>query len=264
MRWRRYLALLAQQLRLSFALAMQYRLDFVLKGVMAVFWVGITLLPLAAVFTHRQTVAGWTHAEALVLLGWFLLLKALLDGGVTPSLGAVVEGVRTGALDFVLLKPADAQFLVSTARFEPWRAVDALAGLAVIVYAFTQLGHAPPAAGLAVAAVLLVVAVALLYSVWILVVAASFWVVKVDNLSYLLNSLFDVGRWPVSFLPRALRLTFTFVFPLALMVTYPAEALLGRLHTRTAALAVLGGVAFTWLARLVWTRAIRSYTSASS
>ena len=30
---------------------------------------------------------------------------------MTPSLTAVVEGVRTGALDFVLLKPADAQFL---------------------------------------------------------------------------------------------------------------------------------------------------------
>ena len=49
---------------------------------------------------------------------------AILEGAVSPSLTAVVEHIRKGTLDFVLLKPADAQFLVSTAKFEPWRVVD--------------------------------------------------------------------------------------------------------------------------------------------
>ena len=83
-------------------------------------WVIVLLVPLMVVFSQRASVKDWTWPEALVVLGWFSLLKAVLEGSVTPSLTAVVEGVRTGALDFVLLKPADAQFLVSTARFEPW------------------------------------------------------------------------------------------------------------------------------------------------
>ena len=41
-----------------------------------------------------------------------------------PSLGNVVEHIRKGTLDFVLLKPADAQFLVSTSRFEFFRFVN--------------------------------------------------------------------------------------------------------------------------------------------
>ena len=59
-----------------------------------------------------------------MVVGWFTLLHAVLEGAVSPSLTAVVEHVRRGTLDFVLLKPADAQFLVSTAKLEPWHIVD--------------------------------------------------------------------------------------------------------------------------------------------
>ena len=61
-----------------------------------------------------------------------------------------------------------------------------------------------------------------------------------------------------------LLIVFTFVFPLALMTTYPALALLGRLDAQTAALALGGGVVFAGLARRVWRRALAMYTSASS
>src|SRR3712207_2328101 len=113
---RRYLRLLQTQVRISVTMAMQYRTEFLFKGGMQLFWVAVTLAPLMVVFGQREKVAGWSYPEALVVLAWFSLLKGVLEGGVTPSLTAVVEGVRTGALDYVLLKPADAQFLVSTAR----------------------------------------------------------------------------------------------------------------------------------------------------
>ena len=261
---RRYSYLLAAQVRVSATLAMQYRLDFFFKGLMSVFWLGVTLVPLLVVFSQRDSVVGWSWPEALVVLGWFSLLKAVLEGSVSPSLTAVVEGVRTGALDFVLLKPADAQFLVSTARFEPWKLIDFTGALAILAYAFSTLGRWPRLSDLAVAGLLLVVSVLLLYSIWILVVSASFWVVRVDNLSYLFSSIFDAGRWPIQVFKGALRLVFTVVFPLALMTTYPAMALLGKLSLPNAGLVLAGGVAFAALARAVWTRAIRYYTSASS
>lgn len=262
---RRYLRLLRVQLRMSATTAMQYRTEFLLKGVMAIFWIGVTLAPLNMVFAQRQSVAGWTYEQSLVVLGWFSLLKAVLEGGVTPSLTAVVEGVRNGSLDFVLLKPADAQFLVSTAKFEPWRAVDFLGAGAIFAYAFHEMGRWPRWADVLTAGMLLVMAVLLLYSIWILVVSASFWVVRMDNLSYLFGSIFDAARWPIdAFKSQALRWIFTYVFPLALMTTFPAKALLGDLSPRNTGFALLGGVAFAVVARLVWTRAVRFYTSASS
>jgi len=262
--FRRYARLLAVQMRTSFTLAAQYRFDFFLEGGLALFWLVITLIPLLVVFSRRDAVAGWSYPEALVVVGWFSVLKAVLDGGVTPSLNFVVEGVRKGTLDFVLLKPADAQFLVSTARFEPWRIVDFFGSVGILIYAFHLLGHAPGVGDLMVGLALFTVALVLLYSLWILVVSISFRVVKVDNLSYLFISIFDAGRWPINVFKGALRLIFTVVFPLALMTTYPAQALLGKLSAGHALLAGAGGLAFASVARLVWKRGLRAYTSASS
>ena len=43
---------------------------------------------------------------------------------INPSLIEVTERIRTGAFDYVLLKPADAQFLVSTTSFNLLRFAD--------------------------------------------------------------------------------------------------------------------------------------------
>jgi ABC-2 type transport system permease protein len=260
----RYGRLLGVQARMSAVTAMQYRGDFLVRGFVTALWMSVTLLPLFVVFGARRQVAGWSFAEALVVVGWFALVRAFLEGGVSPSLTAVVEHVRKGTLDFILLKPADAQFLVSTAKFEPWRVIDVAGAIGIFFYAFKHLGRWPGPRELLLGVLFLGLAVMVLYSFWILVVSASFWVVKVDNLSYLFQSLFDAGRWPISIFKGALYYIFTFVFPLALMTTYPALALLGRLSGRNAALAWLGGLAFATIARAVWKRALGMYTSASS
>lgn len=259
----RYLRLLWIQLRTSITTGMQYRWDFVLEGVMGIIFAVMTLIPLW-VFGGRQLVEGWTFPEMVIVVGWFTLLKGVLDGAVNPALMAVVEHIRMGTLDFVLIKPADAQFLVSTARFEPWKMVDALSGIAVCAYGFSALGRTPQIQHIAVAAVLFAASCLVLYSLWILVVSAAFWVVRLDNLAYLFMSLFDFARWPVSIFRGALRIFFTFVIPIGLMTTYPAMALLGRLSWSTAALAIGGAIVFAAAARLVWRKAIGKYTSASS
>lgn len=260
----RYARLLATQLRMSTVTAMQYRSDFILRGAMSLMWLGVTLVPLISVFQQRATVRGWSFPEALVVVGCFSLMKGVLEGAISPSLTSVVEHVRKGTLDFLLLKPVDAQFLVSTARVEPWRVMDIVGAAGVFIYAFRRLGHAPAPRAMLVAAALLGVGVLVLYALWILIVSAAFWVVKVDNLSYLFGSLFDAGRWPIAVFRGVLWFAFTFLFPLALMTSYPAMALLGRLQPTTALAALAGGLAFASVARFVWKRALVLYTSASS
>src|SRR3954469_25420549 len=103
---------------------MQYRADFLIDGFLTLAWTAMGLLPLYVAFHGRAPVGGWTYEGALVVIGCFTLLKGVLDGAVNPSLAAVVDHIRKGTLDFVLIKPADAQFLVSTAKFQPWKAFD--------------------------------------------------------------------------------------------------------------------------------------------
>jgi ABC-2 type transport system permease protein len=260
----RYLRLLGTQLRVSLALGMQYRWEFLIDGALTVLWAVVGVVPLWVALAGRPEIAGWTFERALVVVGWFTLLKGILDGAVNPSLISVVDQIRQGTLDFVLLKPADAQFLVSTAKFELWKLADAAVAIGIFAFAFTRLGRTPAPEDVALSLGLLASATMVLYSVWILVVSAAFWVVRLDNLTYLFNSLFDFARWPATIFSGFWRILFTVVIPLALMTTYPAEALLGTLAPRTAALAVAGSLAFAALARAVWKRAIGRYTSASS
>jgi ABC-2 type transport system permease protein len=260
----RYLRLLGVQLRASTLLALQYRYDFLVDGAISVFWTLTALTPLFVVFEQRQELAGWTFGEALLVIGWFTLLQGVLEGAINPSLAAVIEHIRKGTLDFVLIKPADAQFLVSTTRFLPWRITSVVAALLIFGYAFRQLGRGPSALELATSALLFVTSVTILYSLWILTVSAAFYVVKIDNLTYLFQSIFDAARWPSSVFPAGLRLLFTFVLPLALMTTFPARAMLGRIDAIEILLPVGAALGFFALSRLIWKRSIARYTSASS
>ena len=260
---RRYLKLLWIQLRSSMLLALQYRWDFVTDGLISALYAVTAIAPLLVVFQGRTHIGNWTAPEALLVSGWFILLDAIIDGAISPSLTSVVEHIRQGTLDFVLLKPADAQFLVSTARFQPWKLTNGIGAMGVFVYSFRAMHRVPDLAGVATAVALLGVSTVLLYSLWILTVSAAFYVVKVDNLSYLFTSIFDAARWPANVFRGAVRFIFTFILPLALMTTYPAEALLGRLEGVTVLYSALGTIAFAAFARLVWLRSIAKYTSAS-
>ncbi|HEY3176287.1 MAG TPA: ABC-2 family transporter protein [Candidatus Polarisedimenticolia bacterium] len=260
----RYWRLLGAQVRASTLTLLQYRFDFFADGLLEILWAMTALIPLFVVFRTRESIAGWSFGEALLVTGWFILLQGILEGAINPSLTSVVDHIRTGTLDFVLLKPADAQFLVSTAKFQPWRATNILTAAVVFGYAFHLLERPPSPWGLLAAAFLLFTSTLLLYSLWILIVSAAFYVVKIDNLSVLFTSIFDAARWPSTVFRGVVSFVFTFVIPLALMTTYPAMAMLGKLHSSSLALAAVGSMLFAVLARIVWLGSIGKYTSASS
>lgn len=261
---RRYLRLLGLQLRTSVLLVAQYRWDFLTDGLISMFWAATAVVPLVVVYGDggRAGIPGWSFGEALVVTGWFILLQGVLEGAINPGLQAVIDHIRKGTLDFVLLKPADAQFLVSTSRFAMFRIFSLFGAIAVFVAAFGRIGSPPSVFALATSLLLLITATLVLYSLWILIISAAFFVVKVDNITYLFGAIFDAARWPVSVFSGAIRIIFTFVIPLAVMTTFPAQAMLSRIEASTVISVVVGTVLFALAARLTWSRAIGHYTSA--
>jgi ABC-2 type transport system permease protein len=260
----RYARLFGVQVRASAASAMQYRIDFAIQGLISLYWLGWNLVPLLVLYGVRDSVAGWDFPSALVVIAWFTVLRGLLDGAINPSLIGVVEKIRTGEFDYLLLKPADAQFLVSTARYEPWKVIDILGGIGLAVVAFAMMGRVPAPGDVALCALLLLAGALVLYSLWILIISASFWVIRLDNLVYLFMAVFDAARWPIAVFRGFWRVLFTLIIPLALMTTFPAMAVLGTLQARTALFGLGGAILFAAIARVLWRRAIGSYTSASS
>jgi ABC-2 type transport system permease protein len=261
----RYLRLFALQFRISAASAMAYRANFLVQGVMSMMWAGLTVVPLLVVFHDRDALGGWDWPSALILMAYFMAVRAVLEGLISPSLADLVEKIRTGSFDYVLLKPIDAQAMISASHYEPWRVFDLLGAVAIIVYAFALRPEGPPSiSGVVLGIALFGSGVLASYALWMLCAAASFWVVRLDNLMYLLGAIFDVGRWPIQVFRGAWRFAFTFVIPVAVMTTFPAMALLGTLGARSTLATAGGSLALLAISRVVWRTAIRSYTSASS
>jgi ABC-2 type transport system permease protein len=261
---RRYAELLAIQVKAAALLALQYRLEFCMEMLMALFWSATALVPLYVLFSMRDGVAGWSAHETLIVVGFFTLQKGVLSSVIQPSLAQAVEHIRKGTLDFLLLKPADAQFMLSTSKLELAHLVDVAAGLGIIAWALAQLPGRVTFGACALASLLLLCGLLILYAIWILVVSLAFRVVKIDNMNYLFVSLFEAARWPSSVFRGALALFFTFVIPLALMTTYPALALLDKASSRHVLTALCVAAALLTISRWVWRRSLRSYTGASA
>jgi ABC-2 type transport system permease protein len=255
--------IVAALIRVALMTAMQYRSSFLFELLTGTSTALGVVLPLVFVYDHTHAVAGWSFHEALLVAAFFLVLQAIVGGLVEPNLGALVSAIRNGQLDYLLLKPPDAQLVASFSRVAPAKVWDLLGGLGVGAWALSTL-PAPSVGGALAAVGLLAAGVAAVYGLWILVICTSFWFVRVDNMRYLIGAIVDAGRWPVSVYTGWVRIFLTMVIPVALVTSYPAIALLGRLDAWLAVQAVGVAVGMLVVSRLAWRFALRHYTSASS
>ncbi len=255
--------MIAALLRAALATTAAYRASFLVELLVSAGGALGVLLPVAFVYGHTEQVAGWSRDEAVLVTACFLVLQGLVGAIVEPNLGAVVDGIRTGQLDYVLLKPADAQLLASFQRFAPARLWDALAGIVAGGWALARL-PSPSAVQILTALAMGLAGIAAIYALWILVVCTSFWFVRVDNLRYLLGAVMDGGRWPASVYRGAARVLLTVVVPVAIATSWPPMALLGRLDAGAALQAIVVSLGLCWLSRRAWRSALAHYTSASS
>lgn len=243
---------------------LQHRTEFLLEGGLSIVTIAAQLIPIAVLFGQRTTVAGWSHGEMLVLLGWFLIVNGIIQGAITSSFSQSINGIRTGQFDYVLLKPVDALIMSSLANLRPWKLIDVVAGFVLAGVGFAELGHLPGVANALLAAGLAGAALVTVYALYVFAVAASFALVRVENLMHVLSGLLDFGRWPIQVFEGAWRIAFTVVLPLAIITSYPVMALLGTISWRETAIALLVACGFAAAARLSWNVAIARYGSASS
>jgi ABC-2 type transport system permease protein len=250
--------------RTSITAQAQYRFDFLLQMSMAVFWIGWNVAPLWIVFDIRPEVGGWRREQAMLVMSCFLILRALIEGVVSPNLNTLVTQIRTGTFDFVLLKPADAQLLASFSKVVPSKVVDFSAGLVIAVWSISRLDPTPTPVQVSAAVVMLLAGAATVYAIWLLISCTAFWFVKVDNMTFLFSSIFDAARWPINMFRAWIRFVLTFIIPVAIMTSYPALALLGQLEMERALIAWGISLMLLVASRRVWIWAIRHYSSASS
>jgi ABC-2 type transport system permease protein len=260
----RHLRLLGAQLRLSVLAALEYRVGFWTEGVVGLAWSLGGLVPLLVAFDHRDDVAGWGPWEIILLTGFFLVISGVFASSVQPAVAASMAQIRRGTLDYLLLRPVDALASCLLAAFEPWSLLEVFTGVGLAIVAAVELELSPSPAQLGSLALILACGLISLYALGVLILAASFRALELQNLTFLMETLLDFAHWPISVFRGPLKLVFTFVVPFAVMTSYPAQSLIGGLRREQVIGALITTTVLAAIARLAWARALRGYTSASS
>ncbi|WP_214110733.1 ABC transporter permease [Acrocarpospora catenulata] len=263
-RTRDYLRMLRVFHRDSVRAEIAYRADFLAGLVMTLYWLAWAILGVALFYRFTDTILDWTFPEALTVLGMFFLMNGLRQFLVSPNLRQMAEHIRLGTLDYLLLKPASPQFLVSLRRFNPVLWPDLVLGLATAVTGAILYNGPPGVALLLLFAVTLIAAVLIVYALGLTLLSLLVWTVQADGLDDLITAVFEVGRFPVDFYGGFVARLFTFVLPVALLTTLPALALLSRLSLAGAGIAMAVAVIGLVLSSLLWRIALRSYAGASA
>ena len=258
----RYLRVLRLFWQVAIAAELEYRINFIVALFSSLGGLAGSLFGLFLFYRADYTFQGWSWEEALVVLGIFTILQGISATFLVPNLNRIVRYVQEGTLDFILLKPISSQFWLSAHTVSPWGLPDLIFGLVMVFYAGSQLGLAP-AAYLAMVPPL-AFGIVSLYSLWFILGATSIWFVKIYNVTEVLRSLLEAGRFPVEGYPAAYRVFFTFIIPVAFLTTVPAQTMMGRSESAWLVGSALLAATLFQLSRWFWQFALRFYTSASS
>lgn len=258
----RYLQILKLFWSTAIAAELEYRLNFAIAAFTSIANLVGSIFSLFLFYGNGYSFQGWSWQEAIIVLGFFTLLQGFSATFLAPNLNKIVEQIEKGTLDFVLLKPINSQFWLSTRIISPWGFPDLLFGIILIVYAGRQLGLTLP--DYLISLIPLGFGFVVLYSLWFLLGATSIWFVKIYNVTEVLRGLLEAGRYPIAAYPAIYRFFFTFVVPVAFLTTVPAEAMLGKSQFLWFLGAGILALVLFLISLAFWRFALRFYTSASS
>src|SRR5512144_1468340 len=224
------LKLLSAFLKVNVQMSLAYRADTVVNILLNLMWLGWELLSLGIIFNNTQTIGGWGFGELIGLLGVFRLVHTMMMALIWPNTEKFNQSIRDGSMDYTLLQPVNSMFLVTFSRIMVWRVWDLVLAFILIAVGVRLAGDTATPLSILTFGVLTVSGAIVVYSLWIVLIALTFWFTKFDNNVTILDALLSAGRYPVTVYPVWLRIIVTFIVPVAVATTVPLQGLRGDLN----------------------------------
>jgi ABC-2 type transport system permease protein len=261
-----YLRLIRSFFRASVQDEMAHRSNFWISLLHSMLNLITGVLGVAVLFGQVESINGWNFATTLAILGVYLTAGALRGLFLGPSLEALsgMDGeVWTGKLDFTLLRPVDVQFQASFRQWRPFRLLDLALGLGVTWVAAARLGSSLNFLQILGCLLTLGLGVIILYTILLVFAGLVFWSPGF-LFTWVFDAIFQMARYPLGIYPQWVQLVLTWIIPVGVITTIPAQALTGALSgtafTLMALITLILLVGSSWLFRT----GLKRYASASS
>jgi ABC-2 type transport system permease protein len=270
----RYLAIFGTFARACLVRDMTFRANFVLECVTSLGWMAMNLAFYLLVFQFTPEIGagtGWSKAPFFAFVATGMIINSIVQTLFMPSAEELTELVRTGGLDAVLVRPLDAQFLLSMHRVDFSSLANGLVGIGLLGWALTRLDQPPPPIAWVIYPALILCGVAILYSLIIMLAAATILMGRNQSLYDFWFYITNFSRYPAEIYAGPwggpLRAACTFVIPILLVVNIPARVIAQPLAGAAwwPVAGTLGAAVATLVtSRIVFQSALAKYRSASS
>ena len=163
---------------------MTFRTNFVLQCVSSIGWTLMNVGFYLIIFQYTKTIgpdSGWDQERFFLFIATTWFINSLVQAFFMPNAQEFSELIRTGGLDFALLKPIDTQFLISFRRID-WSALSNFAaGLVIAAVSLRTLAvrevdpMVPSFFSVVMYVIFIACGVMIMYSLMICLSATSIW-----------------------------------------------------------------------------------------
>lgn len=246
-----------------------FRGNFLAKTSVELLWVFLMLVFYKTIFRQSSMVAGWNEAQYLFFVGCYVTLEAFIETLFLENCLGLAELIRTGELDFYLLKPIDEQFLITCKSIDLSTMPNIVTGLVLMIMSLADLGWPLEPVRILLFIVNFVAGLAVAYSCLLMLASTSFWLTRNSSLMEMWWLFTSLMRYPRSiFLNESwavpIGLFFSFFLPVMLVIHVPASTMVMTLEPWLSLYLVMAAGAMLWLSRWYLHLALRRYRSASS
>ncbi|MEM1062606.1 MAG: ABC-2 family transporter protein [Planctomycetota bacterium] len=272
----RYVVILAAFVRNAVTRELSFRANFLITAVTRGMYLFTQLFLFEVIYRNVGDLRGWSREEYFAFMATGLLVNSLVEALFMPNCAHFSELIRKGDLDFVLVKPADPQFLISFERLEVALFSQTLLAFGLLAYALNgpdawpALATAEGLVRVGLYFVLVGCAVAFFYGLMIVLAATSVHFGRNQSVYDFWFYVTVFARYPRDVyrgLPLSDLVLFgcSYVFPVLLVVTTPAATLAkGATEPAFLAMCLLAAAGSLVGSRAVFLWSLRHYRSASS
>lgn len=241
-----------------------YRGNFLVGIILVSFESLIVIMLVKIIFSYVGNIAGWYFDDMLVLSGIYMFTISLAwltyKGGIVD----LDQVINRGDMDWMIVKPIDTQFISTFHRIDLEDGARSLVGIVVIVIGLQNSEIFKTLLSLPLFLITFLAGQVVLYSFHLLLKTISFKSIQgwaTNSIPWRFNEL---AQYPTDIYRGIMRVLYLYILPLAFVATVPAKALTGKLSWQLLVGSIIAAILSFIISRLVWKRALKSYSSASS
>lgn len=244
---------------------LEYRANFIGNFSMEGGYFLAKLSYIAVIYRSGVKINGLSPDELLFFIGTFIFMTSFYAGLFMLNNFTLRGKIRDGDLDMLITRPVSLQFLVTLRQADlVLFFTDAIGGAVIVVIAWVRLAIPLTLYTLGGYVLFVALSTVVAYCLFLLPQILSFWFVNTSAIAEITDSFWDFNNMPMDIYNRYIQQVGVFILPIFVITNFPPLFVLHRMPTPYLAWAFVLPILLLTFVRLLWSRGLRQYSSASS